>query len=96
MASNVRAYARLAPELWGTPSEVWYLPEGPIADLIVTSGLFASPERKSYNWRRSIPPGRSLSILALVQATHCYQTTAASTFCMLLELRCPIKSRPIG
>lgn len=47
------AYARLAPELWGRPGEAWYLPQGPIPDLILASGLFERPENRSYAWRRS-------------------------------------------
>jgi hypothetical protein len=46
-------YARLAPELWGRPGEAWYLPHGPIPDLIAASGLFERPENRSYLWRRS-------------------------------------------
>jgi hypothetical protein len=46
-------YARLAPELWAPPAEAWYLPQGPIPDLILASGLFERPENRSYVWRRS-------------------------------------------
>jgi SAM-dependent methyltransferase len=46
-------YARLAPELWSRPGEVWYLPEGPIPDLIAASGVFERPENRSYVWRRA-------------------------------------------
>jgi SAM-dependent methyltransferase len=46
-------YARLAPELWARPGEAWYLPQGPIPDLIAASGLFERPENRSYVWRRA-------------------------------------------
>jgi ubiquinone/menaquinone biosynthesis C-methylase UbiE len=45
-------YARLAPELWARPGEAWYLPHGPIPDLITASGYFERPETRSYVWRR--------------------------------------------
>lgn len=46
------AYAQLAPELWGPPPELWYLPGGPIPSLITASGRFGSREHKEYGWRR--------------------------------------------
>jgi SAM-dependent methyltransferase len=39
-------YAKLAPELWGPSPETWYLPGGPIPDLIRTSGRFGRLEHR--------------------------------------------------
>ena len=47
------AYARFAPELWAPPGEAWYLPQGPIPDLIAASGYFERPQTRSYVWRRA-------------------------------------------
>jgi SAM-dependent methyltransferase len=47
------SYARLAPELFGPPPEAWYLPNGPIPDLIQASGSFGRVEHREYRWRRS-------------------------------------------
>jgi SAM-dependent methyltransferase len=47
------AYARFAPDLWVAPGEAWYLPQGPIPDLIEASGYFERPETRSYVWRRT-------------------------------------------
>ena len=47
------AYARWAPELWGPPPEAWYLPSGPIPDLIGASRRFGRVEHRDYKWRRS-------------------------------------------
>ena len=41
-------YLRLAPEIWGPPGENWYLPEGPIADLIAASGRFDEAAHRNY------------------------------------------------
>jgi len=45
-------YARLAPELRAQGPAEWYLPEGPIPDLIRASGRFGGPEHREYAWRR--------------------------------------------
>ena len=45
-------YLRLAPEIWGPPGENWYLPEGPIADLIAASGRFDEASHRNYAWTR--------------------------------------------
>ena len=47
------AYARLAPEFRGPPPEAWYLPNGPVRDLILASGHFGRVEHRQYAWRRS-------------------------------------------
>jgi SAM-dependent methyltransferase len=46
-------YARLAPELWGPSPEAWYLPAGPIPELIAASGCFTLFQRRDYAWRRT-------------------------------------------
>jgi hypothetical protein len=62
-------YAQLAPKLWASPPEVWYLPQGPIADLIVASGGFELPERRQYIWRRTYSP-RSFSDYLRTRSDH--------------------------
>jgi SAM-dependent methyltransferase len=57
-------YLKWAPELWGTPSEVWYLPDGPIAGLIVASGRFGAVTHRSYAWRREYTPSAFAAYLA--------------------------------
>ncbi len=47
------AYARWASTIWGQPPEAWYLPNGPIPDLIGASRRFGPVERRDYKWRRS-------------------------------------------
>jgi SAM-dependent methyltransferase len=46
-------YSRLAPELWGPAPEAWYLPEGPIPELIAASGCFTFRLHRGYAWRRA-------------------------------------------
>jgi SAM-dependent methyltransferase len=50
-------YAQLAPELPAQPPEAGYLPEGPIPDLIGSSGRFGRPEHRGYAWRRDYTAG---------------------------------------
>jgi SAM-dependent methyltransferase len=49
-------YRKFAPELWGPPSENWYLPEGPIPSLYVASGCFGNVTHRRYTWRRQYSP----------------------------------------
>jgi hypothetical protein len=46
------SYMSLAPEMWAPPVENWYLPEGPIAQLMTASGHFADVVRRGYSWLR--------------------------------------------
>ena len=61
------AYLNHAPELWAPPGENWYLPEGPISDLIMASGYFDDVGRRSYSWRRRY----SASAFAAHLGTRC-------------------------
>jgi SAM-dependent methyltransferase len=45
-------YARLAPKLRAERPAEWYLPQGPIPDLIGASGRFGHPEHREYAWSR--------------------------------------------
>jgi ubiquinone/menaquinone biosynthesis C-methylase UbiE len=45
-------YLRFAPEIWGPPGENWYLPEGPISDLVAASGRFEPAAHRNYAWAR--------------------------------------------
>jgi SAM-dependent methyltransferase len=49
-------YLAIAPELWSLPPENWYLPHGPISELIAASGRFEHLEHRSYAWRRDYSP----------------------------------------
>ena len=46
-------YEDYAPELWRPPATEWYLPTGPIADLIAASGRFGAVQHRGYAWRRT-------------------------------------------
>jgi len=46
-------YAEYAPELSRGPGTDWYLPSGPIADLIAGSGRFGAVQHRGYAWRRT-------------------------------------------
>jgi hypothetical protein len=45
-------YLQFAAEIWGPPGENWYLPEGPISDLIAESGRFEPVDHRNYTWVR--------------------------------------------
>lgn len=50
MAAAQPVYARQAPELWASPPESWYQPQGPVFGLISTSGWFGPPTYRAYPW----------------------------------------------
>ncbi|KAA1178041.1 class I SAM-dependent methyltransferase [Rhizobium tropici] len=45
-------YARHAPQLAGPPAEAWYLPEGPLAELLRLSDHFDTQVHHRYRWSR--------------------------------------------
>jgi len=45
-------YLRFAPEIWGPPTENWYLPDGPISHLVAASGRFEQTTHRNYTWAR--------------------------------------------
>ncbi|HEV2533473.1 class I SAM-dependent methyltransferase [Phenylobacterium sp.] len=50
LAAAKPLYMRHAPELWGPPSESWYLPQGPVSGLFAGSGWFAPATHRAYPW----------------------------------------------
>ena len=46
------SYKSLSGEMLAPPVENWYLPEGPIPELVTASGYFVDVARRGYSWRR--------------------------------------------
>lgn len=46
-------YAHHAPQLAGPPAEAWYLPDGPVAELLRQSDHFEASGQHCYRWSRA-------------------------------------------
>jgi SAM-dependent methyltransferase len=58
-----RIYSKHAPELSGASPTTWYLPDGPVRELIGESGLFEEARVRSYPWARRYSASDYLALL---------------------------------
>ncbi|HEY1723289.1 MAG TPA: methyltransferase domain-containing protein [Magnetospirillaceae bacterium] len=89
MAHLEPVYRTLAPEIWAPPGENWYLPEGPIRDIIAASGAFEAAECRSYAWSRRHKPQSFTAYLGTVSRTNSLPTDRREAFLAAVEAALP-------